>query len=206
MGAAAELLTDTDIAAAFGEEPPTMVPAPMPMLGIPPATPDQFPPSDPGMMPPEMGGMPPEMGGMPPGMAPPMQPQMIPQVGAYTQLWMSLVGGQSPSKLYSELDCTVEAGSARKPNREEQIGNVDEMAQVLVPAYIGYHQATGDAGPLNNFISRWAKSRNEPHPEELHFPPPPTPPGMMPGGGGPPQGGGGPPDEGPPQGPPDAQG
>jgi hypothetical protein len=79
---------------------------------------------------------------------------MVPgAMGPYTQLWMELVSTDDIDKITSEMEYRVESGSARKPNRDQQVQDMEKWTQILLPAYIGLWQQTGDPTAMNNFIS-----------------------------------------------------
>lgn len=74
-------------------------------------------------------------------------------MGPFTQLWMELVSTDDIDKITSEMEYRVESGSARKPNRDQQVQDMEKWTNILLPAYIGLWQQTGDPTAMNNFIS-----------------------------------------------------
>jgi len=95
-----------------------------------------------------------EQGMLPPEMAEAMA------TGPYTRAYVQLISSAPLDVLFSELDCSVEAGSSRKPDQSQQIANVDEAAQILLPQYFNVYQATGDPTQVNGWITAYAKSRD----------------------------------------------
>lgn len=81
-------------------------------------------------------------------------------VGPYTRAYVQLISSAPLDSLFSELDCAVESGSSRKPDRATAIANVDEAAQILLPQYFQVFQATGDPTQVNAWITAYAKSRD----------------------------------------------
>jgi hypothetical protein len=99
-----------------------------------------------------------------------------------------------PEEIIHQLEYRIEAGSARKPNKERDAANMQQAMQTPVRPLWQYATLTGDVGPVNKPVGDWAKSIDlDPTGYALKPPPPPQPVG-------PPQG---PPPQGPPpQGPP----
>lgn len=120
------------------------------------------------------------------------------QSGFATQLWTNLISPQPLTRLFSEMEFTVESNSARKPNIDEMISNVDESAQILLPAFLQEYSQSGSPQQINAWIKLWGKSRNVVGVREFLFPDKQQQMMMMQmqaahGGGGP----GGSPDQGP---------
>jgi hypothetical protein len=94
----------------------------------------------------------------------------------FAVLWMQYVWSASIDEVVRELDYRVEAGSARKPNRDWEASTLDESAHVLLPALQQLWQM-GNPLPFNAWISKWAQSRDmDPTPFLVGPPPPPPPP------------------------------
>lgn len=89
--------------------------------------------------------------------------------GPYTQLWMQFVRQDDMAANAAELEYRIEAGSARKPNKDRDRANIDESAQVIFPALMQHYQQWGDAGPANNWLREWARTR-ELAPELVQLP------------------------------------
>ena len=79
-----------------------------------------------------------------------------------------------------ELEYRIEAGSARKPNKERDAANMGTAMQMIFQPLFAYAQGTGDFGPINGLLSDWAKSIDVDAEKYIMkpAPPPPPPPGM----------------------------
>lgn len=64
-------------------------------------------------------------------------------------LWDRLIVQADPELVLREMDCTVEAGSAKKPDKARDAGNMSQLYQPLSQQFGEYAQITGDSGPLN---------------------------------------------------------
>lgn len=90
--------------------------------------------------------------------------------GPYTRLWMDLIASADLDTLFAEMDCTIESGSARKPNIDQQITNNEMVMQVLFPAYLQLYQATGDPTQINTLLTDLAKTHSMSNYQGLLFP------------------------------------
>lgn len=82
------------------------------------------------------------------------------QMGEYTQMWVELVQTDDIDRVCSEYEYGVESGSARKPNKQQQISNIDEASSLIIPMFQQIWQTTGDPSKINAWIEMWAKSRD----------------------------------------------
>jgi hypothetical protein len=80
--------------------------------------------------------------------------------GPYTQKWMELVRQDDMLANAAELEYRIEAGSARKPNKQRDIANIDESAQIILPALMQVYQMTGDPTQVNAWLREWARTRD----------------------------------------------
>lgn len=97
--------------------------------------------------------------------------------GPMTMAWAGHVSSQDVAAIVHEMEYRVESGSARKPNKDREVQNIDESAQTVVPVLMQYWQATGDPGPINSWLRKWAKSRDaEDIVEDISLKAPPPPP------------------------------
>ncbi len=128
--------------------------------------------------------------------------------GEFTQMWLNLVQTDDVDRIVSEFEYSVESGSARKPNQQQEVQNVDEGTQMIVQQFISVWNVTGDPSKFNAWIDRWCKSRGMEKPEDMYLPDMQAQiqqqqaMAMMQGGAPPPEGGGPPQQEqqqGPPQ-------
>ncbi len=99
--------------------------------------------------------------------------------------WDRLVATADPARTHRQIDCRIEAGSTRKPNRERQAANMAQAIQTLFTPLYEYAGATMDVRPVNTLIADWASSIDlDPGRYQMQPPPPPAPP-APPGGGAP---------------------
>jgi hypothetical protein len=122
------------------------------------------------------------------------------EVGA--MLWQSLVMSRPIEDVLRDTQMTIEAGTARKPNKDRDVANITQAMQMFLPFLQQYTMASGNPGPLNAMIRQWGEA-NDFDPSEMFIPPPPPPPPMpapgpgQPGAEQPPQDPSAPPVEGP---------
>jgi hypothetical protein len=97
-----------------------------------------------------------------------------------------------------EFDYRIESGSARKPNKDTRIDQMQQAVQTLGPILSGLATGMGNVEPFNRLMSDWANSLDLDASGYMLPPPPPPPPMLPPNGPPPPEGdapgGGGPPD------------
>ena len=80
---------------------------------------------------------------------------LLPVLGpAATQTWMQVVASADLTQVARELAYRVEAGSARKPNKQTKVAQMNEAAQSLGPVLMAA-MAQGDVNPINSFIREW---------------------------------------------------
>lgn len=92
------------------------------------------------------------------------------QMGQYTSLWLETVASEDPTSLSTYFDFDVEAGSAEKKNRQQQIAVAQQTLQSLLPLQYQYYTRTGDSSQINAAIRNWAVAIEHPAPDELMFP------------------------------------
>jgi hypothetical protein len=99
------------------------------------------------------------------------------------QAWDLYVHTTDTNEATRGLEYRIEAGSARKPNKDGQVQRMTEAVQVMLPVFVQVASATGDIEPLNNLLADWAKSRDlDPARYQLHMAPPPPALGQTPQG------------------------
>ena len=92
------------------------------------------------------------------------------------QWWMQYVATSNPAEILHQLEYRIEAGSARKPNRERDTANMQTAMQSLGQQLFQYSMQTGDVAPTNALVTEWCKSQEiDPTPFQLQPPPPPQP-------------------------------
>jgi hypothetical protein len=114
--------------------------------------------------------------------------------------WAMHVASMDVSAVGNEFDYRIEAGSARKPNKQTRIEQMQSALQNLGPVLSNLIGA-GVVDPFNALIKDWAESMDLDATPYLVPPPPPPPMMPPPGPPGPPQSGAPQGQEGPPPGP-----
>ena len=83
---------------------------------------------------------------------------MVQQLGPLAgMLWDQLVLSRDVGIVVAEMEYRIEAGSARKPNRDRDTDNVQQAMGYLLPILDGHAVATTDTNPLNALIDRWGR-------------------------------------------------
>lgn len=90
-------------------------------------------------------------------------------------LWDQLIASADPEELIYEMDVTVEPGASKRPNRQRDAANLGQVYSPLSRMLMGYAQATGDFGPINELNRRMMESM-EVNPAGLQMQPPQPPP------------------------------
>ena len=93
------------------------------------------------------------------------------------QLWIQLVESSDPAEVLYQLEYRIEAGSARKPNKDRDAANLQQAMQIMLQPFFQYGMQTGDMNPLNKLVAEWAKAIDL-DPEGYALMPPPLPPPM----------------------------
>lgn len=84
---------------------------------------------------------------------------MFGTVGAH--LWSVNVTSKDPELVLRDMRATVEAGSARKPNKEREAANMEAAIQFMFPELSKHADATGDTNPINAIIQKWGEAVDE---------------------------------------------
>lgn len=71
--------------------------------------------------------------------------------------WDRYVANQSEESIIRQFEYTVEAASIRRPNRERDIANFQQISGIWLPVLQQYAQVSNDYGPLNAIMRQWAK-------------------------------------------------
>ena len=105
-------------------------------------------------------------------------------------LWDKYVAVESVRDSASEFECRIQAGSARRPNKEKQREDADHLSQHILPIMVQWAQQTGNVGPVNAILSTVYEAYDIEKPTELFLeqPPPPEPPPEQTPAGAPQQG------------------
>lgn len=75
-------------------------------------------------------------------------------------LWERLIIPMDPGQAAMEFDYRIEAGSARKPNKDAMISNMQQVMQVLMPILGQHAQQTRDVSSINAFIEGWCRAND----------------------------------------------
>jgi len=78
----------------------------------------------------------------------PMGPE---EYGPASRLWEDLVNVETPEEAVADLHYTVEAGSGRRKNRQNQLENIQELMAAFAPILQVFAQG-GQVGPWNNLV------------------------------------------------------
>lgn len=81
---------------------------------------------------------------------------VVGQMGAY--FWDMMVTASDPTEIIHSLEYRIEAGSARKPNRDKEVADMTQAMQNLFPMWMEYAKGTGNVNPVNALVSQWAKA------------------------------------------------
>lgn len=98
---------------------------------------------------------------------------LLGKTGSY--LWDRYIVQEDVERTIDEIDYRVEAGSARRPNRERDQQNMQDFLQVFAPLMSQFAQLTGDSSTLNALMQRWGKTM-EMDLTNLQIAAPPPPP------------------------------
>lgn len=100
---------------------------------------------------------------------------LIPVLGpGGAKVWVRLFGEVEPREIAFEYDYHVEAGSARKPNKDTQIYQMQQAIQIM-GAVLSPLVNAGVPGPWNALVKRWAEVNDIEDVEQFLVPPPPPP-------------------------------
>jgi hypothetical protein len=89
-------------------------------------------------------------------------------------IWDQFVTQGDPETVLFEMDVTIEAGSARKPNKDRDMANVQQLAPALMPIFAKVMES-GQVQPFNAFLDKIGHAMDE-DVTRLHIQPPPGPP------------------------------
>jgi len=76
----------------------------------------------------------------------------------FGRLWDSFVATSDLNALIRQLQYRIEAGSARKPNKQKMIDDVNQAMQLMFPFYSQMAASTGMVDPFNNLVDMWGKA------------------------------------------------
>jgi len=90
--------------------------------------------------------------------------------GEMTQLWIDLVQTDDVDRIMSEYEYTIEAGTARTPDRAAQSETLEKSAEMVVPLYIEVWRTTGDPSKFNAWMELYARTSGFQEWEDLMLP------------------------------------
>lgn len=76
---------------------------------------------------------------------------------AGAMLWDQYIVSQDIELVTRQFNYTVSAASIRRPNRERDIGNFQQVIGQFAPVMTGYAQSTGNYQPFNEMMMEWAR-------------------------------------------------
>lgn len=83
---------------------------------------------------------------------------LLGQAGA--QLWQQLIMSRDIETVLRETQCTIEAGSARKPNKDRDVANLNAALPIFLPLLQQYAMTSGNTQPLNTLLERWGEAND----------------------------------------------
>jgi hypothetical protein len=105
-----------------------------------------------------------------------------PIVGDFgAMLWGQFIDNRPIEEVMREMRATVEAGSARKPNRQRDAQNMGQAMQMLFGTFDKHADVTQDTTPLNMLVKMWGDTVDldtrdlQLGPRQPAPPPPPSP-------------------------------
>lgn len=102
------------------------------------------------------------------------EPQhVLPVVGPMGALiWQNYVMTDDPTAVVRDYDYRIEAGSAKKPNKENKIAQLTEFGQMALPVFQEFAMG-GMVEPLNAYVSEWCRAADiDPAPFLVRLPSP----------------------------------
>jgi len=81
---------------------------------------------------------------------------VMPVLGKHgAMMWESLISQAPIGTILSETEYRIEAGSAKKPNKDRDADNMTQAMQTLSNTLTQYAFTTGDTNPLNELVRQW---------------------------------------------------
>ena len=86
-------------------------------------------------------------------------PDVVDLVGnTGARLWQEFITDEDPELVFRETRCTIQAGSAKKPNRQKDSQNLQAAMPILVPELSKHADVTGDTGPINALVVHYGEA------------------------------------------------
>ncbi len=89
-------------------------------------------------------------------------------------LWERFVMSTDVQLVARQMKYTVSAASIRRPDRDRDVANYQQVMQLFGPVMQQYGFATGNYGPYNAMMKQWGEYHDT-RMDELYIPPPPPP-------------------------------
>lgn len=77
------------------------------------------------------------------------------QVGS--QLWDSYIANSDYEQVVRQMGYEVAAASIRRPNRDRDVANLQEVAARILPVMQTYGESSGNYEPVNGFMKKWGE-------------------------------------------------
>lgn len=94
-------------------------------------------------------------------------------------LWEQYVMSKDVSLVVREMAYSVSAASIRRPDRDRDVANFQQIMQIFSPVAQQYGFATGNYNPYNAMMKRWG-DLHDARMDGFEIPPPPQPPPPQP--------------------------
>lgn len=91
-------------------------------------------------------------------------------------LWQQYIAGQDPELVCREFRATVAANSTRKPDKQRDVQNIEQMMQYFGQTISGWANGTGNPQPINGVMEMWGSAVDQDVSNVLLQPPPPPSP------------------------------
>ena len=72
--------------------------------------------------------------------------------------WDTLITNADPEVVLRETNCTIEASSARKPNKAREVSNMQGLLPAISQELSKHADVTGDTAPLNKLYEKYGES------------------------------------------------
>jgi len=76
---------------------------------------------------------------------------------AGAMLWKQYVEGSDVELVSRQFNYTIAASSIRRPNRERDVANYQQVMNLFAPTMQGYGQQTGNYDPFNGMVGEWGR-------------------------------------------------
>jgi hypothetical protein len=97
---------------------------------------------------------------------------LVGDIGA--MLWSQYIESTDVELVTRQFEYTVDAASIRRPNRDRDVANYQQVTGLWMPVIQQYGQQSGNYGPLNYLMKMWGEY-HDCNMEEAMIPPPPEP-------------------------------